>query len=331
VKSAHSAFVRDLPKVQLHCHLEGTVRPETLVELGRRAGLDVPADCYAFSDFPEFLLAFQAVCKALNGPEAFARIAREYVEDAVAQGVRHAEIFISPSVWSFFHPSIDEDACVRAIREALQHDMIDVALIADLTRNFGPESAVKSVGRAARWQEHGVIGIGLGGDEMRFPAKLFSESFAFARREGLHAVAHAGEVGGPESVRDAVEILGAQRIGHGIRAVEDDAVVAMLVERRIPLEVCPTSNRRTGACPEDRIHPLAELDAAGIIVTIDSDDPAMFGATLLDEYAFVERELGRDAVMRIARNGVEASFASPQRKTALLHELESATEPARRS
>jgi len=320
-----------LPKVQLHCHLEGTVRPATLKDLGRRVGLDVPPDLYEFADFPEFLLAFQAVCKALNGPEPFARIAREYVEDAVAQGVRYAEIFISPSVWSFFHPTLDEEACVRAIRGALQHGAIDVALICDVTRNFGPEAAVKTVERVSRWKEHGVIGIGLGGDEARFPAPLFSEAFECARKAGLHAVAHAGEVAGAHSVRDAVEVLKAERIGHGIRALEDDAVVAMLVERRIPLEVCPTSNRRTGACPEDRAHPLEQLDAAGVVVTIDSDDPAMFRCTLLDEYALVEQTMGVEAAIRIARNGIEASFASPERKAELLHALESATVPARRS
>ncbi|MGA3036054.1 MAG: adenosine deaminase [Vulcanimicrobiaceae bacterium] len=331
MSAEHSDFLRTLPKVQLHCHLEGTVRPATLRELGRLVGLDVPADLYEFADFPEFLLAFQAVCKALNGPQAFARIAREYVLDAVAQGVRYAEIFISPSVWSFFHPTIDEEACMRAIREALDHDAIEVALICDLTRNFGPEKAVQSVERAARWKEYGVIGVGLGGDEARFPASLFPEAFELARSAGLHTVAHAGEVAGAQSVRDAVEILGAERIGHGIRALEDDSVVAMLVERRIPLEVCPTSNRRTGACPEDQVHPLAQLDAAGVIVTIDSDDPAMFRCTLLDEYALVEQTMGVDAAVRIARNGIEASFASPERKAKLLHALESAAVPARRS
>jgi len=326
-----STWLRDLPKVQLHCHLEGTVRPSTLQELGRLVGLDVAPDVYEFASFPEFLLAFQAVCKALNGPSAFARIAREYVEDAALQGVRYAEIFISPSVWSFFHPSIDEEACVRAIREALEHGAINVALICDVTRNFGPEKAVQTVERVAQWKKHGVIGIGLGGDEARFPATLFPEAFKRARDAGLHTVAHAGEVAGAQSVRDAVEILGAERIGHGIRAIEDESVVAMLAERRIPLEVCPTSNRRTGACPEDQVHPLAELDAAGVLVTIDSDDPAMFGATLLDEFALVERTLGTDAVVRFARNGIEASFASPERKAELFAALESAAVPARRS
>lgn len=322
------AQLRALPKVQLHCHLEGTVRPATLLELAGRAGVDVPDDCYAFATFDAFLLAFQAVCKSLNSPAAFERIAREYAADAVAQGVRYAELFVSPSVWSFFHPDIDEAECMRAIRSGLAHGEIEVALICDVTRNFGPQKAKETVARVCDWQEYGAIGIGLGGDERRFPAALFGESFELARREGLHVVAHAGEVDGAASVRDAVELLGAERIGHGIRALEDSRVVELLVERRIALEVCPTSNRRTGAWPPEEAHPIGELDAAGVLVTIDADDPAMFGCTLLDEYALVDRNLGRDAVLRFARNGIEASFASPVQKAALLQEFASAV-PAR--
>lgn len=316
--------LRALPKVQLHCHLEGTVRPATLRELAARVGLDVAQDCYRFETFAEFLLAFQTVCKALDGPDAFARIAHEYVEDAVAQGVRYAELFISPSVWTFFHRSLDATACVRAIQSALEHERIQVALICDLTRNFGPERAKLTTKMAAGWKEHGVIGIGLGGDEKKFSAALFGESFALAKADGLHVVAHAGEVDGAQSVRDAIEVLGAERIGHGIRSIDDPELIALLAERRIPLEVCPTSNRRTGACAPELIHPLAELDAAGVVVTLDVDDPAMFGCTLLDEYELVERELGSDVLLRIARNGIEASFAEPPRKAALLNEFDSA-------
>ena len=317
-----SRLLRTLPKVQLHCHLEGTVRPQTFADLARDAGLDVPQDAYAFSTFGQFLQAFQLVCKALGSPAAFERVAREYVEDAALQGVRYAELFVSPSVWSFFHPSIDRDKCMRAIRAGLEHDEIDVALICDVTRNFGPQSALETVAEVTRWRDLGAIGIGLGGDERRFPAALFTESFALARDEGLRVVAHAGEVDGAASVRDAVELLGAERIGHGIRAVEDPEVVSLLVQRRIALEVCPTSNRRTGACAPGDVHPLAELDAAGVLVTLDSDDPALFGCTLLDEYAAVDATLGRDAALRFMRNGIEASFASPERKKALHEEFE---------
>jgi adenosine deaminase len=318
----NGAFLRALPKVQLHCHLEGTVQPATFLEFGRRVGLDLPKDVYAFESFEEFLLAFQAVCRALNAPDAFERIAHEYAVGAAEQGVRYAEVFISPSVWSFFHPQIDPEACVRAIRaafdDAARTSGIELALICDLTRNFGPESAVASVRQAAGWREHGVIGIGLGGDERKFPAALFHESYALARREDLHRVAHAGEVDGAHSVRDAIEILDAERIGHGIRAVEDPQLMRLLAERKIAVEICPTSNRRTGACSPDRIHPIAELDAAGVVVTIDADDPAMFGCTLLDEYALVDASLGRAAILRFARNAIEAAFTSAERKKELL-------------
>ena len=317
-----SRLLQLLPKVQLHCHLEGTVRPQTFVDLARDAGVDVPEDPYAFTTFGGFLGAFQLVCRALSGPAAFERVAREYVEDALEQGVRYAELFVSPSVWSFFHPSIDRGECMRAIRAALSHDEIEVALICDVTRNFGPQSALESVAEVTRWRGLGAIGIGLGGDELRFPAALFTESFALARREGLRVVAHAGEVDGAASVRDAVELLGAERIGHGIRAVEDPSLVALLAGRRIALEVCPTSNRRTGACQAGDVHPLAELDAAGVLITIDADDPALFGCTLLDEYAAIDGTLGREAVLRFMRNGIEASFASPERKRALMEEFE---------
>jgi adenosine deaminase len=318
-----------LPKVQLHCHLEGTVRAETFralaakygVELGERAD---PARTYAFATFGEFLLLFAKVAQTLRVPDDFARVARDYAVDAAAQGVAYAEIFVSPSVWTFFHPELDVRATVAAIREALDETGallgIEVALIADLTRNFGVERAEQSARQAVGLRDLGVIGIGLGGDEARYPAERYERAYAIAREGGLHGVVHAGEAAGPESVRAAVEVLRAERIGHGVRAVEDPAVVALLAERRIPLEICPTSNRLTGAAPAGAVHPLGELDAAGCIVTIDADDPALFGTTLLDEYRIVADAFGEDAVVRFARNAIDASFAGPAAK-ARLHAL----------
>jgi adenosine deaminase len=315
-----------LPKVQLHCHLEGTVRAETFralarkygVELGERAGED---RTYAFKTFGEFLLLFAKVTETLRAPEDFAQVARDYVVDAAAQGVVYAEVFISPSVWTFFHPELDVQATVEAIRAALDEAGlplgIAVALIADLTRNFGAERAEAVARAAVALRPLGVIGVGLGGDEARFPPELYERAFAIAREGGLHGVAHAGEAAGPQSVRAAVETLRAERIGHGVRAIEDPAVVALLAQRRIPLEVCPTSNRLTGAAPADAIHPLGALDAAGCVITIDADDPALFGTTLLDEYRFVAGTFGEDAIVRFARNAIEASFAPPALKAQL--------------
>jgi adenosine deaminase len=315
-----------LSKVQLHCHLEGTVRAATFRELARKYRVDLgeradPERTYAFETFGEFLLLFAKVTETLREPEDFARVARDYVADAAAQGVVYAELFISPSVWTFFHRELDVRRTVEAIRQALDASGaplgIEVALIADLTRNFGVERAEESAREAVGLRDLGVVAIGLGGDESRYPPELYARAFAIAREAGLHGVVHAGEVAGPPSVRAAVEVLRAERIGHGVRAVEDPAVVALLAERGIPLEICPTSNRLTGAAPANAPHPLGELDAAGCVVTIDADDPALFGTTLLDEYRFVAEHFGDDAMLRFARNAIDASFASPATKARL--------------
>jgi adenosine deaminase len=336
-------LLRSLPKVQLHCHLEGTLRPSTFINLARKHGValtyrrekardvlpaaelpDDPSDVYRFADFQEFLMTFAAVSRSLAEPDDYARLAAEYVEDALAHNVEHAELFISPSVWQFFHPKIDVRACVRAMRDAFDaaKPRLQVMLIVDVTRNFGVESAMSTTRMALELQDLGVIGIGLGGDEARYPAELFSDVYAFARKEGLRAVAHAGEAAGAHSVRAAVDVLGAERIGHGVRALEDPVVVKLLAERRIPLEVCPTSNMLTGVARRGETHPLVHLDAAGCVITIDADDPALFGTTIVDEYAYVAEIAGADAVLRFAGNAIDASFAPPERKAALHRRLE---------
>jgi adenosine deaminase len=315
-----------LAKVQLHCHLEGTVRAETFRSLARKYGVELgeradPAQTYAFETFGEFLLLFAKVTETLRAPEDFARIARDYAADAAAQGVVYAEIFISPSVWTYFHTGLDVRETVGAIREALDASAgplgLDVALIVDLTRNFGAERAEQSAREAVALRDLGVVGIGLGGDEARYPPELFERAYRIGRDGGLHGVVHAGEAAGPASVRAAVERLGAERIGHGVRALEDPAVVELLAGRAIPLEICPTSNRLTGAVPRGAVHPLGELDAAGCVVTIDADDPALFGTTLLDEYRSVAAAFGEDAIVRFARNAIDASFAGPAAKARL--------------
>lgn len=323
-------FLRDVPKVQLHCHLEGTLRADTFTDLARRHGVALTyrgggadGEAYRFKDFGEFLMTFAAVSRSLAEPVDYGRLAREYVEDALAQNVAYAELFISPSVWQYFHPEIDVRSCMREMRDAFDavRDRLEVRFIVDLTRNFGVESGMRSVNLALALQEFGVIGIGLGGDEARFPAEIFRDVFAFARTQGLHTVAHAGEAAGAESVRAAIEI-GAERIGHGIRALEDPAVVRLLADRKIALEICPASNWLTGAAKRTQPHPLADLDADGCIVTIDADDPALFDTSLMQEYAYVESLVGRAALMRFLRNAVDSSFAEQARKAALHARLE---------
>ncbi len=328
-----AGLVHRIPKVQLHCHLEGTMRAETFRELARTYGLEsvraaAPLErTYAFATFREFLLTFAEVCKVLRGPADYARIAREYARTAIAQNVRYAELFVSPSVWTFFHPELDVRACVEAIAAALRAELephgAHAVLICDLTRNFGPERAEATARRAVALREAGlgIVGVGLGGDEANFPAEAYAGAFAIARAAGLHAVAHAGEAAGAQSVRAAVETLGAERIGHGVRAIEDSAVVELLVARGVTLEICPTSNRLTGAAPADRAHPLAALDAAGVRCVIDADDPELFSTTLETEYGIVAGWLGDAALARFAANAIEASFADDGRKARLRSEL----------
>ena len=330
--------LRQLPKVQLHCHLEGTVHAATFVELAQRYGVSTvyrpdelhpaepnPQTVYQFANFGEFLLAFAAVSRSLREPGDYVRILREYALDAHRHNVRYAELFISPSVWRFFHPHLDLEQTIRALwKEATRcevEDNIQIRFIVDLTRNFGVESAMQTARLAATLQDAGVLGIGLGGDETKFPASLFEAPFEFARANGLHVVAHAGEAAGAQSVRDAVELLGAERIGHGVRALEDPAVVSLLVERGIPLEICPTSNYLTGAARRDAAHPLVALRAAGVKFIIDSDDPTMFGTDITREFELVEAMIGREGVLAAAETAIDASFASAGERATLRAEL----------
>jgi adenosine deaminase len=339
------AFVAGVPKVHLHCHLEGSLRAQTFLELTERYGFSTryvpgqevegPRDLesvYRFADFREFLLTFAAVSRALATPEDYARLAREFVADAHAQNVVYGELFISPSVWKFFHPGLDVREAVTAIHDELRYagrDGTQYRLIVDVTRNFGAEAAMRTAEDALALTDRGVIGIGLGGDEVRFPPELFGDVFAFARANGLRRVAHAGEASGAQSVRDAVEILGAERIGHGVRALEDRSVVELLVQRGIPLEVCPTSNFLTGAVGPEHPHPFVELDRSGAIVTIDADDPTLFGTTISDEYAYVAKHAGRDTLHRLIDQAVNASFLGDSEKRALHERVRAELEPAR--
>jgi adenosine deaminase len=337
-------LLRALPKVQLHCHLEGTLRATTFVNLAHKHGValtyrphekgpfpkdEPPADAsdpYAFRDFEGFLLTFAAVSRSLAEPADYGLLAKEYLADAAAQNVGYAELFISPSVWQFFHKEIDVRACVAAIRDARENarkaNGIETAHLVDLTRNFGAESAMRTARLAVELRDLGVIGVGLGGDEAHYPPELFEACFAFARDSGLRCVAHAGESAGAQSVRAAVDVLRAERIGHGIRALEDPSVVQLLVERKIPLEVCPTSNFLTGVAVGEAPHPLLDLDAAGCVVTIDADDPAIFKTSVTNELAYAAEIAGDDAPLRFTRNAIEASFAPDTTKASLRKRLE---------
>jgi len=331
-----------MPKVHLHCHLEGCLRPETFVELADKHGVPLryepsfdtglagPAqddthrqDPYRFETFQEFLYIFAAVSRSLQEPEDYARLAREFVKDALTQNVMYGELFVSPSVWTFFNRALDVRETIEAIVGELRKAQPRAAfkLLPDVTRNFGPQSAMATARAMAAMTDLEVIGISLGGDEIRFPAGIFVDAFAYARSEGLHRVAHAGEASGAASVRDAIELLGAERIGHGIRALDDPAVVELLAVRRIALEICPTSNRLTGSALPNNPHPYIDFDRYGCIVTIDCDDPTIFKTSIAHEYALVEEIAGAAALERYVRNAIAASFAPLEAKRAMEEQL----------
>jgi adenosine deaminase len=332
---AMGSLATRIPKIHLHCHLEGSLRAATFVELAEKHGVPLRykpsetavevdrSDPYRFKTFQEFLYIFAAVSRSLQQPQDYARLAREFVEDARAQGVIYGELFVSPSVWTFFHPSLDVRATVEAIAGELRaaRPRATFKLLADLTRNFGAEAALTTARAMAAMTDLDVIGVSLGGDEARFPANLFVDAFSYARAQGLHCVAHAGEAAGPASVRDAIELLHAERIGHGIRALEDAGVVELLAACRIPLEICPTSNRLTGAELPDYPSPYLDFDRRGCIVSIDCDDPTLFHTTLGREYALVEEVAGAAALERYVRNAISASFAGEEEKRAMKAQL----------
>jgi len=282
----------------LHLHLEGSIQPETVVELAARHGdrltVEEVAARYNYADFRGFLEGFKWVTSLLREPQDYALIARRLVEELRRENVVYAEITLSVGVMLLRRQDVAANyAALRGAAEETGADGTRLQWIFDAARQFGAEKAMEVARLAAQHRDEGVVAFGLGGDELAVPAEQFRGVYDYARAAGLHALVHAGEIGGPEEVRRAVEVLGAERIGHGIAAALDPAVMALLAERRIPLEICPTSNLRTGAMERLRgasgaamgQHPVGELLRAGVAVTLSTDDPAMFGATLCGEYA----------------------------------------------
>jgi len=329
------SFIRRLPKVELHIHLEGSVQPETLQELSRSKGrleketqawISERADQgYRYNDFQDFLRAFKLVTLLLETPNDYALATTRLIERLASQNVRYAEIIFAAGVVLWKQQPLEAifEAVASAARAAQQVHGVRVQWIFDAIRHFGVEHTRDVLDWAGRLRSQGVVALGIGGDEARGPAELFTEVFSQARAMGLHVVAHAGEACGPESVRAAVEALGAERIGHGLTAARDPAVLDLLRERRVPVEVCLTSNVATGALSRLEDHPLPQFLQAGLVVTLNSDDPAMFGTDLVNEYLQAARifHLTREQVLHVAQNAVRASFLAEPQKLDLLNLL----------
>lgn len=278
-----------LTKAELHVHLEGSVRPETLREIDPSRSLEEIHARYQYADFMGFLLAYKWVNLHLIEPAHYALITRRLIDDLVAQGVVYAEIILSVGVLLWrkqeFAPIFD------AIATEAERGPIPVRFSFDAVRHFGVELAERVAELAVASRGRGVIGFGLGGDERNGPAKDFHDVCAYVRRNGMHLTPHAGEVVGPESVWAALE-CGAERIGHGIRSIDDPVLVRHLRDRQIPLEVSISSNVCTGAVASLAEHPVRRLFDAGVPIVLNTDDPPMFHTTLLREYGIARDVFG---------------------------------------
>jgi adenosine deaminase len=308
--------LRALPKVDLHVHLEGSMRPDTVVELAERHGVDLPEGLregrYEFRDFRHFIDEWLAGLRCLNAPEDFRRIAIEFCQDEAAQGVRYAEVSFSLPDHRERIGDWDEplEAVLDGLAEGGRRYGIACRVYVDVVRGIDMTLSRRAMEAAARHMDEGVVGIGLGGEE-RFPPEPYEDIFRQGRQRGLRSIPHAGETHGPDSMWGAIERLGAERIGHGIRALEDPRLVDELIARGIGLDVCPTSNARTRSVSSLADHPLPAMLAAGLPCSLASDDPSMFHSFLADEYELCRRTFGMDdeTLAALALGGVRVSFA----------------------
>ena len=330
----------DLPKTELHLHLEGAIPPQALLQLIHKYGgaQEVPdlerlEARFRYRDFPHFIKTWLWMIRCLREYEDFRLIAAAVARQLAAQGVRYAELHFSPG--DHQPRGLELQPLAAAIRAGFNdatadgqtHPAVRANLIVDLVRNYGPERGARRLEQAAEVaDETGIVGIGIGGGEHGFPPEPYAPVYRRAEALGLHRVAHAGESAGPESIWGAVKTLGVERIGHGTRAFEDPALVAYLSEAGIPLEVCPTSNVCTGVVATLRDHPLAKYHRSGVRVTLSSDDPTMFGSDIVAEYRQARDVLGLGAadLVQIARTGFEVAFLSDDERTALLAEFDRA-------
>ncbi|HTA60049.1 MAG TPA: adenosine deaminase [Candidatus Baltobacteraceae bacterium] len=289
--------VASLPKAELHVHLEGSIRPAIASALAARHGVKLTEEevrrRYAYTDFAGFLDAFKWVTSFVRGPGDFALIAEDLAEQLIEQKVVYAEVTLSVGVMFLRQQQPEANfAAIVAATEPFEKRGLRLNWIFDAVRQFGAEAAMRVVQAARRCASRRIVAFGIGGDELSLPAGEFRGVYERAEEYGFHRLIHAGEIGGPEKIREAIEILGVERIGHGIAAIRDVALMEELAERRIPLEICPESNLRTGALGVQlgksaaamEEHPLAEIVRRGVAVTLATDDPAMFHTSLEEEY-----------------------------------------------
>ena len=326
-------FICRMPKVEMHVHLEGSTRPETLLRLAQKNEVDLPVhtlkeveNWYQFSGFDHFLEVYFAICQCIKTADDFELIMEEFLKGQAKQNIRYSEVIFTPFTHLKNSPFGEQLAAINRARDKMKEKYgVDVGLIPDISREMRPvEDSMVVAEWAAANQDKGIIALGLGGPEVGNPPELYEEVFQRARELDLRSLPHAGETEGPASVWGAINSLQANRIGHGVRCLEDPALVDYLVEQQIPLDVCPTSNICLGVFPSIEEHPLPELLERGLLVTLNSDDPPMFNTTLTDEYHQVADvfDLGLDAIQQLVLNGIQASLLSRDQKIAMCKEFQ---------
>jgi len=295
-------FLLRVPKVELHVHIEGSMRPAVLLELARRNGIDLPARdeaglkrWFRFTDFEHFVKVYLACSQALRSPEDFQLLALDVLAEQAYQNVVYTEAHFTISTHLANGANGGEvlAAMAEAIAEGERRYGVTLRLIPDIVRNVGVEPADRTLEWALEARKLGIVAaLGLSGSERLYPNEPFRKHFDAARREGLHRVAHAGEHAGPESIRSALEVCSAERIGHGVRAVDDPSLVEELRAAQVPLEVCPSSNVCLGVTPDYASHPFDRLYHAGVALSVNSDDPAFFNTNLTREYLHLHQAFG---------------------------------------
>ena len=330
--------VDPLPKAETHVHLEGSIRPDTAVELAARHEVALKRESvlarYSYKDFNGFLQTFKWVTSYLQTPEDYGLITRKFAEELVAQNVVYAEVTISAGVMLRRSQNIEANMqAIRSVADSVPFERLKMVFILDAARQFGHEEALKVAAEAGHLQKYGVVAFGMGGDELAFPTENFRPAFDLARRDGLRIVCHAGEVGGAELIREAVTLLGAERIGHGIAAMNDASLADWLITRHITLENCPTSNLCTGALAKQLAksevaledHPLPAFMKRGLLVTLSTDDPALFHTDLLSEYSKAAAiGLTNPQLVQLAETAYQTSFLPPEQKQKYLSDFRAA-------
>jgi adenosine deaminase/aminodeoxyfutalosine deaminase len=329
--SQPSSFLVTLPKAELHLHLEGSIDPTTLIELRRRHGktstLSEIEQLYRYEDFNGFLMAFKVVTEDLQTADDYELITYRLMEKLKAGNVLHAEVYVSVGVclWRKQDFNAIFEGLDRGRRKGERDFGVSLLWIFDAVRQFGPGAAREVFGTAVRFRDRDVVAVGIGGDEQKGPPELFRDAYAFASDNGLHLTAHAGENAGPESIWGALN-LRAERIGHGLTAAQDTELVEELATRQVPLEICLSSNLRTGACPTLSAHPVRQYFDQGVMITLNTDDPAMFRTSLAREYQLAQQLFGftDEHLRELARNSFEASFLPAEKKLSFLNLFDAA-------